>query len=91
MALGLDEDSRYEAGEIRMQLGDALVIYTDGIVECEGPNRELFGEPRLEQLLAASRGASAAAMLANVRRAVDEFRGGTPVSDDLSMLVARRT
>ena len=90
MALGLDEDARYEAGEIRMRPGDAVVLYSDGIIECEGPGRELFGEKRLEQLLAGKRGAAAADVLASVRNAVEEFRRGVPVSDDLTVLVVRR-
>ncbi|MBL8748696.1 MAG: SpoIIE family protein phosphatase [Planctomycetes bacterium] len=90
MALGLDEDAVYEAGEIRMAPGDAVVLYTDGVIECEGPGRELFGDERLEQLLLKGRIASAKQGLADVRDAVDAFRRGTPVSDDLSVLVVRR-
>lgn len=90
MALGLSEDATYETGEIRMQPGDAVVLYTDGVVECEGPGRELFGEERLEELLRHLRGASATKLLAGVRSAVDEFRRGEPVSDDLTVLVLRR-
>ena len=91
MALGLDEDAAYETGEIRMQPGDAVLLYTDGVIECEGPDRELFGEARLEQLLAANRGASAANLLAAVQSGLDTFRRGVAVSDDLTVLVVRRT
>lgn len=90
MALGLDEDATYEAGEVKMQPGDAVVLYTDGVIECEGPDRELFGEERLEKLLASMRGGSAEALLAGVQGAVDAFRRGEPVSDDLTVLVVRR-
>ena len=67
-----------------------MVLYSDGVIECEAPGRELFGEPRREQLLAGQRGKSAATVLANVQAAVDEFRRGEPVSDDLTVLVVRR-
>ncbi|HEX6810637.1 MAG TPA: SpoIIE family protein phosphatase [Planctomycetota bacterium] len=90
MALGLDADAIYDAGEIRLQPGDAVAFYTDGIIECEGPGRELFGQARLEQVLSDLRGASAAEQVAGVREAVDKFRDGTPVSDDLTVLVVRR-
>jgi len=90
MALGLDEDAAYEAGRIQMQPGDAVVLYTDGVVECEGPDRELFGDRRLEQAVAARRGASAAALLESVRSAAEAFRGDVEVSDDLTLLVVRR-
>jgi serine phosphatase RsbU (regulator of sigma subunit)/pSer/pThr/pTyr-binding forkhead associated (FHA) protein len=90
MALGLDADATYEAGEIRMQKGDAVAFYTDGIIECEGPERELFGQARLERVLSELRGATASQLVAGVQKAVEEFRRGTPVSDDLSVLVVRR-
>ncbi|MBL8730642.1 MAG: SpoIIE family protein phosphatase [Planctomycetes bacterium] len=90
MALGLDEDADYEAGRLQMQPGDAVVLYTDGIVECEGPGRELFGEQRLEQVVAGARGSGAAVLLERVRAAADAFRGDVAVSDDLTLLVVRR-
>lgn len=90
MALGLDADAPYESAELQLAPGDAFVMYTDGVVECEAPGRELFGDERLEQLLAKGQGASASALLASVQGAVDTFRGTAPVSDDLSVLVVRR-
>lgn len=90
MALGLDEDATYETGEIRLAPGDAVVLYTDGVIECEGPERELYGDERLERLVAGQHGASAANTLAAVRSSVEVFRRDTPVSDDLTVLVVRR-
>lgn len=90
MALGLDADADYAAATIRMQRGDILVLYTDGVIECEDPHRELFGEQRLVDVVAARQGATATQVLADVLRAVDRFRGGAPMSDDLSVVVVRR-
>ncbi len=90
MALGLDADTDYRAATFRMQPGDTLVLYTDGVIECEGPGREMFGDERLAKVVAAERGGSAAQVLAAVVRTVDAFRGETAVCDDLSVLVARR-
>jgi len=90
MALGLDADFAYDAVTVRLQPGDALALYTDGVIECEGPERELYGEERLVAALAAQRGAAAPAMLAGLLRDVERFRHGTPASDDLSALIVRR-
>ena len=79
-----------ETGEIRLAPGDAVVLYTDGVIECEGPERELYGDERLERLVAGQHGASAANTLAAVRSSVEVFRRDTPVSDDLTVLVVRR-
>ena len=90
MALGLDADFAYSAVTLRRLPGDALVIYTDGVLECEGPERELFGDERLAQSLTARRGSPAPAMLAGLLRDVETFRRGTAVTDDSSVLVVRR-
>lgn len=91
MALGLDADAAYRAVTIQLQPGDTVVLYTDGVIECEGPERELFGEERLARVLSAHRDEGASQLLAHVLREVDTFRRGVPVSDDLSVLVVRRT
>lgn len=90
MALGLDEDASFRSATVRLAAGDTLVLYTDGVVEAEGPGRELFGDERLAQLLAQQRRAAAPELVALVTDAVAAFRRGEPVSDDLTVLVARR-
>lgn len=90
MALGLDAQASYHAVELRLRPGDTLVLYSDGVIECENGGRELFGEERLVAALAARRDATAPQVLAHVVAEVDRFRHGAPVSDDLSVLVARR-
>jgi sigma-B regulation protein RsbU (phosphoserine phosphatase) len=90
IALGLDADFEYRAVSVPLQPGDTLVLFTDGVVECEGADRALFGDERLARAVAASRGAPPAQVLAQLVREVDRFRGNTPVSDDLSVLVVRR-
>jgi phosphoserine phosphatase RsbU/P len=90
MGLGLDADAEYKSHRLVMEPGDALLIYTDGVGECEGPNRELFGEERLEQMLPAARGRTAQGLLSDILGAVDAFRQDVAVSDDLSLMVVRR-
>lgn len=90
MALGLDAAADFRSLTVQMQPGDSLVLYTDGVVECEGPAREMFGEQRLADLLAAQRQFGASQLLATILSTVDAFRRETPVSDDLSVLVVHR-
>ena len=87
MGLGLDEDATYKSHRLQMQPNDSLLLYTDGVGECEGHDRELFGEERLKQIHLASRGQAASQLLKNIMSAVDDFRGDVDVSDDLSVLV----
>jgi serine phosphatase RsbU (regulator of sigma subunit) len=46
-ALAIDEAADYPTAEIQIRPGDAVVMYTDGLYEIEGPASEEFGEERL--------------------------------------------
>lgn len=74
--------------ETRLQPGDILSIYTDGITETAGHNGEEFGEGRLLETVCANRDLDAFYILRNVQNAVEQFRLGEQ-EDDLTLVVAR--
>jgi serine phosphatase RsbU (regulator of sigma subunit) len=90
IALGLDEDATYRVQTTSVPRGDFVVMYSDGVIECEGPGQELYGMERLERLLQRCRGEPAKAVLDAVTQDVAAFRRGTAVADDLSVIVLRR-
>ena len=53
MPLGLMPEMAYEQKEDVLRPGDCLLLYSDGLVEAHNRSREMFGEPRLRQLLQA--------------------------------------
>ena len=67
--------------------GDALVCFTDGVTEGRGPGG-MFGDARVEELLAASSGLDAGALADRIVDAAVEFQGGRS-QDDLAVLVLR--
>ncbi len=52
MPLGLLPDMEYEEKEGYLAPGDSLLLYSDGLVEAHNPEREMFGFPRLKELIA---------------------------------------
>ena len=52
MPLGLMPGMRYEEKETTLELGEYVLLYSDGLVEAHNPQREMFGFPRLQELLA---------------------------------------
>lgn len=54
MPLGLMPDMEYEEIEVSLDYGDNLLVYSDGLVEAHNPVKEMFGFPRLRELLACS-------------------------------------
>jgi hypothetical protein len=86
--LGVFDDADVDDGTIDLGVGEALVLYTDGVVEARGPDREQFGEHRLSELLASCAGRTADGIARRVDLAVADWVGGA-VTDDVAILVLR--
>jgi len=54
MPLGLMPGMDYEEIEVTLEHGDNILVYSDGLVEAHNPAKEMFGFPRLRELLACS-------------------------------------
>lgn len=91
IALGLDCGEVFERtlveGEITLEPGDTLVLYTDGLTEAMNGKREEFGEPRLLTLLREQKSNSAEGLLQQVISAVQDFVGEAPQHDDMTIVV----
>ena len=88
LVLGAMPGARYRPGEIALEPGDAIYLYTDGITEQTDPNGELFGEARLQAFLEdggflAHPEACTGAVLAGV----EAHAAGTEQSDDRTQLL----
>ncbi len=86
--LGLFLEWDCSVAEIRLEAGDILCLYTDGITETTGYNREEFGEARLVDSLRKNADLEASHILRNLQTAAEQFRLGEP-EDDLTLLIAR--
>ena len=84
--LGYMEDSDYTEYELKLDPGDRLFLYTDGVPEAATRGRELFGTDRMLEALNKSREAGLKDVLKSVRDAVDAFVGGAEQFDDMTML-----
>lgn len=73
-----------------LERGDAVILVSDGTFEAMNDRGEQFGLESLRRVLRETRAANAAAMLAEIDRAVVEHRGGAPISDDATIVVVRR-
>ena len=86
--LGLFLDWNCSVDEVRLETGDVLSIYTDGITETTGHGGEEFGEARLLDTLRKNRDLEASYILQNVQDAAGQFRFGEQ-EDDLTLVIAR--
>ncbi len=87
--LGGMEGTRYRETAFTLAPGDTLFLYTDGVPEATDRNEAMFGMDRTLAALNSDPSAGPAALLQNVRSAVDTFVGDAPQFDDLTMLAFR--
>jgi len=70
--------------DIRLETGDAIYIYSDGITEAENQVGDMLGQAEFEQLLMTKTDENG--RLINIRNSVKKFMDGTSLTDDLSLI-----
>jgi sigma-B regulation protein RsbU (phosphoserine phosphatase) len=90
MALGVLEEFPYEQDSVRLERGDTLVVYSDGIPDAVNEFDQPFGEERLRDCVTQNAAQSAADIMARVVEAVRAHEGGAARIDDLTLLVIKR-
>jgi sigma-B regulation protein RsbU (phosphoserine phosphatase) len=91
LPLGLFGSGSFQSTKIRLEPGDLLLLYSDGLIESENPSGEEYGVDRLQASLCEARGLpSAEAVVQFCRNNLSEFLGGTTLNDDLSLMAIRR-
>jgi sigma-B regulation protein RsbU (phosphoserine phosphatase) len=88
--LGLFPDVEYEDVEVRLEGGDLLAAFSDGLVEAHNPQGKEFGEERLIPLLEQYVDLSAAQIESLVLQAVRAWTAGAEQEDDLTLVVLKR-
>jgi serine phosphatase RsbU (regulator of sigma subunit) len=91
MLLGAVSTAPYVSGSFELNPGDVLLVYSDGITESENSQGEEFGYTRLEEQLRGGHAGDANAVLFSVLGAVQDFAAASPLIDDMSVAVVRRT
>jgi phosphoserine phosphatase RsbU/P len=93
MALGIDAAQRYDRGSVRLQPGDCLIAYTDGLTDAANFENQRFGKVRLhaavQEALAKCGDVTAAEILEHVFWHLRQFVGLNAASDDLTLVVTR--
>ena len=87
LILGVFEGATFEEETLRLEPGDVLIVFSDGITEALNPNGEEFGEERLLSCVEANRKLAPEALLESLVGTVRQFTAGAVQSDDLTLLV----
>ncbi|HPA73268.1 MAG TPA: PP2C family protein-serine/threonine phosphatase, partial [Spirochaetota bacterium] len=81
----------YSVTETRLGRGDKLILYTDGITECFGENRNMFGEEEFIALVRGNRELPPGDLCARIMEALRVFVGKGSFKDDITLLVTEFT
>jgi sigma-B regulation protein RsbU (phosphoserine phosphatase) len=74
---------------VDIEPGETIVLFSDGVTDALGPDRESYGEERLEQLLSEGRNDTAAELIERLDRSLLDFQDSEQ-RDDIAVLALRR-
>jgi serine phosphatase RsbU (regulator of sigma subunit) len=89
LVLGIEPDQQYHEVRTQLGIGDAVVLYTDGVTEARRDN-ELYGVERLDRVLSEHRGRSPSDLAQKVLDDCRSFARGE-LADDCAVVVVKRT
>jgi len=89
--LAIRPDSEYQTMDVQLEQGDRIVFCSDGIIEAENGEGEIFGFERTAETIrqACAEGLSAEALIDHLIGAVKDFTGDEPQGDDMTVVVLK--
>jgi serine phosphatase RsbU (regulator of sigma subunit) len=87
--VGLVPEAEYTAVCLRLEPGDTLVLFSDGVTEAMDPAEQLFGVPRLKEVLTGHMQTPLDELQRVVLESVENFARGASQADDLTLLLVR--
>jgi sigma-B regulation protein RsbU (phosphoserine phosphatase) len=89
-ALGLIPDVKYIEDQVELKSGDYFFIYSDGLSEARNNKGTFYGESKIFSLAAKFESMTAKAAGKSILDDVTHFTGGSPQSDDMSLIILKR-
>ena len=90
IALGMFDQSSYSALETRIDPGEMLVLYSDGITEAENPEGQPLEEAGLQVILDSYPDESPAGLSTQIIKGVERYAQASRFTDDLTILILKR-
>ena len=89
LPVGIDTGATYRHAEVRLQPTDALLLFSDGLLDSEDRQGRHYGIDALRKQAESHSGCELDTLLSQLESDVDDWRDGTPITDDLSLLLLR--
>jgi sigma-B regulation protein RsbU (phosphoserine phosphatase) len=88
--LGMFDFASYESRAFRLDKGDILVVFSDGLTDAQNQQEEMFGEKRLLDIIRQEAPSGSDALERQFLKAIEEFTQGTPQTDDITFVVVEK-
>ena len=90
LALGMFCTGQFSIEKVKLDPGDSLFLYSDGLSEARNKSNIQYGEERLAALISKKNAASPQELINSCLEDLSNFQSGAPKTDDLTMMVIRR-
>ena len=84
--LGRKKLVRYMENRTKLNPGDKLVLYTDGVTEAQSPDEKFYGDDRLIEVVDTNKEQNQKDLVNSIRKSVKEFENGKEHQDDVTIL-----
>ena len=91
VAIGFLDSYNYKEGQIKLDKGDVVIYYTDGITETENHEKELFGIERLKKVIYDNKDKEPDQIKDVILDEINSFRKGYQQVDDLTFVIIKNT
>jgi serine phosphatase RsbU (regulator of sigma subunit)/pSer/pThr/pTyr-binding forkhead associated (FHA) protein len=88
--LGIIPTAEFELGQTKLNSGDSLVIYSDGVTEANNLKEDEFGIERLIEVVGKNIKTSASGMRDKVESSLSAFTQTAPANDDITLVIVKR-
>jgi sigma-B regulation protein RsbU (phosphoserine phosphatase) len=87
--VGLVQEAEYVTARVKLEPGDTLILFSDGVTEAMDPSEELYGVPRLREVLTGQSDCALDKLQKSILESVENFAKGAHQADDLTLLIVR--
>jgi phosphoserine phosphatase RsbU/P len=87
--VGLVPEAEYVTACVKLEPGDTLILFSDGVTEAMDPSEELYGVPRLREVLTGQSECALDKLQKSILESVENFAKGAHQADDLTLLIVR--
>lgn len=88
--LGIMPMAEFEPGKIKLEAGEFVVVFSDGVSEAENIEGEEFGVARLTEVIKTNMQKSAAGLRDGIESALSNFTTTAPANDDITLVIVKR-